>query len=328
MLDDGSPRLEAALPAMVGRGRFENGTIVLGFPFEPGRLSIDNLHGNGADFVEKLPQFDIPVRVDQAGLPTLEGKVREFVGLGEFVLELPPGVLSEAYVGGQLVVANVSRRIVRVQAAFNTVATELFGLPYELRDDDTTGLPKDPDFSLTADLFGDAYIFPVFDGGGLLSNIRRDLRFKLNVPAAPALVLRMAFEVEGALQSEGARSDSFWIAYLLEAFQPHPDPARDAMARADNDPDAEETLSAGSDDLPSTGSAVFLETLLDQDREFGFVGTEGRAVPHEIGHQFGLDERPAGFGIMSPDVFIPKTRFHPEDLNLLRLRVASPGVRR
>jgi hypothetical protein len=63
---------------------------------------------------------------------------------------------------------------------------------------------------------------------------------------------------------------------------------------------------------------IYLETIQD------LLRYQDLAVPHEIGHQFGLKGHAEGFGVMSAGG-LKTAEFVPRHLNVLMWRVKSPG---
>lgn len=178
----------------------------------------------------------------------------------------------------------------------------------------------------TKNVYAPAYIRPVYDGGGDLANNQSNLFFDLNTPDT---VINIDAQLTLGWDSELAESDEFWVVYVQFAYQ--------GAADVDDDPNSESTLAGVSlvfnatDDVTGAagvpdggyGSLLFLETQTDSDRR----GTDARrrALPHEIGHQFGLmgdNLLFAEFGIMNPVGF---QTFGPKHLNVLRWRISSPG---
>jgi len=83
-----------------------------------------------------------------------------------------------------------------------------------------------------------------------------------------------------------------------------------------------------SEDVPAggEGSLIYLEVIRDSlvNRGGQSIDVDKRIVPHEVGHQFGLQgDIPIFYGIMSNGV-APNT-FVPDHLNVMRWRVHSPG---
>jgi hypothetical protein len=231
------------------------------------------------------------------------------------------------YNSGQMTVAGVGMTIQSVTGPTVKVM-QLADIPFELLDDDLAVMPHLPDTGLMGDKFALAYIFPVVDGGGNSANNRTDVAFKLNLDHTSTPALDAQLQMSGALESDGNRLDSYWVSYIMTAYQPLPNPAN---GRADNDPDSENQIGGVTSGF-RTGSFLFFETHEDRSRESGWTSNqtqlvEQRVVIHEIGHQFALPDRSGGGGLMGSDIFDVSRdiNFIADDLKLLRDRVRSPG---
>jgi hypothetical protein len=319
-LDDGSARLDNS--ANLGNGRFENGTITIGSG--TGARATGTLRGNGVNYVEKAAAnggITIPCTITKAGLPTLTGQVWKLDRATQTFSVKVSGTVSMLYNNGQITVAGVGMTIQSVTGPTVKVM-QLADIPFELLDDDAATMPHVPDISAMQVKFADAYILPVIDGGGDPSNNKTTVPFKQNITAITASALAAEYEnAPGGLESDGSRTDGYWVGYVLTAYQSHPDPTRGISGRADRDPNVENRLGGAT---VLTGSIMFLEEIEDEDRQVG-THQEPNAVVHEVGHQFQLPDRGIGGGLMGPDFVNPAARFIPEDLDTLRRRVKSPG---
>ncbi|RMD65987.1 hypothetical protein D6833_02100 [Candidatus Parcubacteria bacterium] len=247
-----------------------------------------------------------------------------------------------ALVGGQMKVAGVAMVIQSIDRVAQTVqVVQLVDIPFELVDDDDhTLLPDFPDTSLMPDIFDEAYVLPVVDGGGNVGNNSQAVTFDLNV-ISPG---EMNMIKQNAFQSAGHRADEYWVVWVLMAYQPNPDPnqpidPRTTSGRADVDPDIEISLvGLGTPDgnsnnplqqgIEQSGAFIFIETVREGVPQYG-VGSlsdlEKGLVVHELGHSFGLPDR-EGSGIMSGNFGNPTHWFlTPEDIEIIRKRVKSPG---
>ncbi len=179
-------------------------------------------------------------------------------------------------------------------------------------------------------VFGPAYICPVYDGGGNPANDTGNIDFNLNVPNLSDDVDK---QINLGRNSDPNESDAFWVIYLQIGYQ--------SDVNTDGDPNSEfilpnqavtgATPSFGSaDDIASCagvprggeGSLVYIETSRDVDVHGAAADTRIRTAPHEVGHQFGLKGDVDGFGIMSDS---GPLEFVPAHINILRCRVKSPG---
>jgi hypothetical protein len=339
-LDDGS----ATLPD--DRGRFETGTIRIGRGREREMRPTEDLLGNGSesdgrDFVQTREGFGFFIEftikkpnnevVASGVVLSLNGKVFEvLVSIGE-------GDLRRAGRGDDFIVNGAVMKIQSVAAQANRVVVEQVNLPYELVDDDMTPqltpravMPHDLNTSANIraleEKYADGYILPVIDGGGMgmESNNKQTIPFKLNITATETDDVEKEFDptlVPGTFESRNNRDISYWVAYVLAAYQSHPDPKKDPLERGDGDPDSEIAKTG----ISASGSIIFLEEVRDEDRQFG-SHREANLVVHEIGHQFQLPDRGKGGGLMSIDLLDPAARFIPDDINNLRCRFLSPGV--
>lgn len=182
----------------------------------------------------------------------------------------------------------------------------------------TFSLMQDADGS-AQNAFAPAYIRPIYDGGGNASNNTGAIPFLVNV-ASDAV----ATQVNLGLNSQAAESDAFWVVYVQVGYQ--------GRSERDNDPGEEGatggvtlTTTGGTGHVATSaatvpqggpGSLVYLEAMQDFGLFFPTV-----AAPHEVGHQLGLADAPAGFGIMSGE----STSFVDDHVNMMRWRVKSPG---
>ena len=169
-------------------------------------------------------------------------------------------------------------------------------------------------------LFAPAYIQPVYDADG-----SGPAPFRLNLTLNAA---GQAF-LDQSRGSGPAESGSYWVAYVQHGYQPD--------AKKDNDPDQEkqtpcaETIGTfapastvvSATTVPRGGhdSVIYLET----QRECGSSPLSlSTTVPHEVGHQFGLEDTKNAGTLMNESS--GGTTFLPAELNALRWRVNSPGI--
>lgn len=173
-----------------------------------------------------------------------------------------------------------------------------------------------------------AYICPVYDGGGDPAADQTYVPFYANVPHTTNAVLD---QLSLGINSLGNESREFWVVYSQLAYQGDTnddnDPVRSANGGVTLNPDMADRIRSCADvPIGSNGSLIFLETSRDFDAATGVSQFLPGVVPHEVGHQFGLDGDRSGFGVMSNLVTGEPLQFVPTHLNMLRCRVCSPGT--
>jgi hypothetical protein len=203
-------------------------------------------------------------------------------------------------------------------------------IPVILVDDDQTTLPYNMDYSgFVSEVFEEAYLKVVLDGGGDPANNKYNLDPLINWPVAteedPSTEsdsdnLDELLDISGALESHANRSDDFWIAYVLWGFQ--------AGTTEDLDPDKEtdDTYVGVVPKIGGRGTFIPLEHTLDgcaPDKEFPLTYVE-ETVCHEVGHEFGLEHSSM---MMHPSSAGNKS-FNPADLRYIRSEKESPGLRK
>lgn len=325
-LNDGSPKLDDAAPN-TGNGRFENGRIRIG------TLNVtetSDLEGNGTDFVQKNTGngIVIPCTISKTGETDVTGTVISLLS-NVVKFSISGGSLTTNFTGGSITIGGVSMSITAVNVADSSVTiAALADIPVALLDDDANGLPQLPDTSLMDVKYAPAYILSVVDGGGTNANNKQTVAFTLNLQSNTTTQINTAITVTNALESDGNRADSFWIAYVLGAFQGSPFVVG---ARGDNDANAEDAL-GGITSGTLLGSIVFIEELRDEEQESSITETAATTA-HEVAHQFGLADcgdasNPCAATIhdlMGTDFYQSDSRFSDADLNRLRSRIKSPG---
>lgn len=168
-----------------------------------------------------------------------------------------------------------------------------------------------------------AYICPVYDGGGDPANDQTYVPFQANVPDTTNAILD---QLNLGINSLGNESREFWVVYSQLAYQGDTNYDNDPVGRLAHGGvtlaphKADRIRSCGDVPIGGNGSLIFLETSIDADPTG--VSQSGH-MPHEVGHQFGLDGDRSGFGVMSNG---EPLQFVPTHLNMLRCRVCSPGT--
>lgn len=193
----------------------------------------------------------------------------------------------------------------------------------------------------TENVFARAYIIPILDGGGAVQNNTPNTSFQLNSDTESRGVIA---QVKPYIQTANLvtngngdlvdldffGTDDFWITYVQICYQ--------ANELEDNDPDTEPTLEASTivvetsdapivspnDHVPLGGiaSLIFVENSRENSEFIEVKGTS-TIIPHEVGHQFGLDGDTNSTDIMGNRA--STTHFLNKHLNIIRWRVHSPG---
>jgi len=240
-----------------------------------------------------------------------------------------------AYNNGTLTVAghvfNVHKNQINVvEVKHSNVTLNFTGLH---DDDDDAVLPYDIAANSAAieallnSKYGAAYIAATIDGGGSPANNKLTVPFRLNVDTTSSAAMIKVLKSANALESDGARANDFWVAYVLMAFQGHPyDPdTAPTDPRGDNDDNAEVALGGVVPFLNAIGGFVFVEELRDEQVELG-INSLIPTIGHEIAHEFGLEDCNSCPGdFMGPDYYLPTSRFSAADIDRLRARNKSPG---
>jgi predicted Zn-dependent protease with MMP-like domain len=117
-----------------------------------------------------------------------------------------------------------------------------------------------------------AFVSVAFDVG----DNNDEVPFILNVGSSNAAVVAAQ-----DWDSKNDNSESFWVAYLLGAFQGPED--------RDNDPSAESGTMGATPSDDTGGSLIYLETILDvsDERSWDASANERDTVVHEVGHAVG-----------------------------------------
>lgn len=335
VIGDGSVDLDAGVPQ---NGRFEKGTMTVA-----GVSPVPALTGNGNTRLVKNGGLNATA----VGLPfsaidndsfwngTMSGTVTQIItSAGNWHLKISITAQNETpldwpdFVGGTITVgAGPAMTIVGTSSVTSTVEVAGAGLriPYSAVDDDSAVMPTMPDTTYMVTPYADAYLLPLIDGGGKLANNKTNVAFALNVDGSTNVAIAAAYNVPNGLESDGNRTDHFWVAYILAAYQSNT--AVNAIGRADNDPNSEAALGGVCDSTSRKGALIFVEEVRDQDAEIAaVVPSAPRTVAHEIGHEFGLPDRVAGNGLMSPDLYNNAgVRFSAADLAAIRAHIKGPG---
>ena len=372
-LNNGSRNLDSNPP---GNGRFENGYITAA------NAMVVAVQANGVHHVDSANGF-APIAQAQMAFTAVNGQANTagnsmgFAPAGAnwtFSVQVPhanPATAWAALVGGTMsIAAGPAMTITAVQDTgtvpqnpapgvqqFDTaqITVSNLAIPFSLVDDDQAVMPTLPDTSFLATAYGDAYIFPLIDGGqgcatnatnacATNANNKTIVAFQLNNVTNNGNTILAAMTVPNGLESDANRADNFWVTYVLSAYQAASDPTQNsgfpASPRDDGDPDdtdqanqnaqnPQSPLGGVTDQLNGKGSLVFVETVRDQDHMYGYaVPSMPRVVAHEIGHQCGLPDRVApAHGLMTADIYNnAAVRLNADDIKALKARVKSCGV--
>ncbi len=201
-------------------------------------------------------------------------------------------------------------------------------------------LMKESDSPLD-NVYANAFIIPIFDGGGSLSNNTPDVKFQVNVNDTDEDVAKQinqgiqtsVLELNGKGQLTDVHfsgTDDYWIAYVQIAYQ--------GDKTKDDDPDKEKGVEGvsitfelsdnpilkPSDHVPFGGfaSLIFIE-VSRENKDFTEVKGLSTVIPHEIGHQFGLQGDTSTADIMGNDASTRK--FLPNHLSIIRARMHTLG---
>jgi hypothetical protein len=332
-LSDGSPDLSAG----TGNGRFENGSISVGYIPSGGSFvavaATTTLTGNGTNYFRapNLGFVSVPFTIFAASstTPSASGTITLLTtggGTLETLVGSSASLTSGAYEGGTVSIAGNTFNVDRnsTQSFFTVGIAEI---PFQAHDDDADFLLPYPlggpptEWNEVATIYAPAYIRPVIDGGGNSGNNKRTVPFRQHLPAND--VEDFITTAAGALESHNNRKDDFWVAYVLMAYQSSAKPFQVGTpspinpARGDVDPNSEFALGGVATGLNGKGSVYYVEEERD---ESGLI-FEQRVHAHEIAHQFGIDDGIGG--IMDSVVGNPK--FTPRQIDFLRNRAPSPG---
>lgn len=324
--------------APAGNGRFENGIVSLGMPLSK---AIGPLTGNANRFItfpaENIAGLPfIATDKDGANPATISGTITEITkAAGKFVWTLNITAHSEPvinwadFTGGTLVVSGgASVPITANNSGATQLTTSALNIPFIIFDDDSVAMPAMVSIaSHITTAYSGAYILPVLDGGGALANNKNTVPFQANIADNFNATLRTMLTLPGANESDGQRSDDFWIAHVLLAFQD--------KENTDNDPDGEafgattQAVGVTPSVMPKIGSAIFVETHADSLMEAGSAPAAllldlNTTVAHEVGHQFDLLDV-AGAGTLMGPSGNGAVGFSASELDTLRDRVKSPA---
>lgn len=326
---DESPSMSPNPPNPMGNGRFENGWARVGA--EPDHVTTSGLDGNGHSFVRRAAGISVPFVVSKvAGPANLTGNVVALAGTTITLKTESAQALENGHNGGVINVAGVEMQITGVNLLTNEVTVAVLeDIPVRIHDDDDDSLlPRLPmlDFVQESDnrlenLFADAYIRPVHDGGGDLNNNQTDIPFILNTSHTDAFYW----------DSRDNNRASFWVVYVLSAFQP----AWDSMKRDDDPIDEKAVFGLTWSKSGTAGIFTYLETLREgapfaNNRPGQPEDFERLTVLHEIGHLLYLDhgdntDNPGANGVMNTEPFnLPvhgtfDYRFNDNHLHIIRV---------
>lgn len=325
---DTSRRLDAG----GGNGRYENGSVTIGTT----RTVTDPITGNGINFVQQNAGITIPFTVSAAGQANATGTVIALAAT-TLTLRVTGGALVAAHNGGTISVAGVDMNITGVNVAASQVTVAAVNPVHVLIHDDDAdaGLARNPltDFMAASDnrlqnLYADAYIRPIYDGGGNAANDTQTVPFFLNCISPNG----------SAWGSNANNADRFWVVYILSAWQDSGEdlgaPAGSVAMRNDGDPN-NEGITGGITSAARGAAYVFVEGIRERIATAGGLrpgqngDLERRILVHEVGHHLGLDHGDntnnlGNNGIMNTSLQAGPLNGPPADPNPA---VASPNYR-
>ncbi len=304
-LADRSPDLDRT-SGVEGAGRFEKGTIRLGF--DAAAVVITSLEGNGLNYVRKGAGMEIPFELrDAQGSNPVTGKV---VGWDttKLLFTVSATIPPNTYTSGKLRIGGVEWTVFSASGA--DVLVEDKDLPFFLVDDDVVTVPFAPNPGLlqasdapTQNLLAQAYIRPAYD----LANLRAEAPFNRNIstprnPDGTEDLRDFYRQVEMGRDAAPSGSNAYWLGYAQSAYQ--------ADEVVDRDPGMEVDAALGW--TIGDTSFVFAEVIAEEARAWAraFGGGDpvvqetlfhealercpAQVLAHEIGHHLGLpDSEPA-----------------------------------
>lgn len=190
------------------------------------------------------------------------------------------------------------------------VAAGDLGMPATVVDDDTATLPHTPNASI-------AVLNAKYHGCYLEFTENAATRDLTNTFTATLENSSAKIRDVGMENADLTASDIFWVARVVTCYQPHHTTRQLGIlpnaSQKDGDPDSRYHVHPGSSlqgdqdvilgwtvnsTFSENVSVILYETMLDAVRQFGgFPGIgfmEPYVIAHEIGHQFGLPDIPAG----------------------------------
>ena len=276
-------------------GRFEGGHVLINSNTPPADTA--NILGNGGNYFRTYPgqSFNIPFTLT-AGGNTASGQIWQMDNsspentLFGVSASLPPN----AFNGGTLAIAGQSFAV--LQNSANTVALSSSGamLSFSAEDDDDNSLlPHQPDTSDVQRAFAQAYVLALI---GDLPNPRSFMPFQLNLSSTVGARDSLPWD------TEKLNKNSFWVAYVISAFQ--------YSTASDGDPDTEllnEPLALLGLTFSANGATViFLATHAEPQLMLN-SSDEQDTVNHELSHLFGTTSHATGEPTDGHGTFSPLT---------------------
>ncbi len=253
---------------------------------------------------------------DWIGAATMSGQATAIIKNGSqyvLALDVEQGAPVDwgAFLGGEISIGGgPSVLIVDTNDSQGTFSTSELGIPFTARDDDDRKLlPRTLDFSLMEQIYGEAYVLPLNNGGG------NPAFSKVEVPFNPHLV-NVSQVGQSHQQSRSKERADHWVVYAFAAFH--------ELVKNDRDWDPLESAGMGvTTGSGWTESAIFVEVI----REAFSAGiAEAATLCHEIGHQFNLAHPDPPDGYIMDESFstMQHLNFSPNHLAQIRDRVQSP----
>lgn len=354
-LNDASKDLSSS-PAQ--NGRFENGTIILGKNPPNGFIHKeckDCVKGNGKDFIRlknsnmstaifeglwlSMQSVSDPITNQSQIVDGIKILSLQRISIKNYLIKIdnPLNINISIFNKGEIFIGGGnSCKINSVNIANNTITIETINIPITLRDDDA--LPDDnmmPGATLPINLlpliiptdltkmtFAGAYIEPIMD------------EFKLNFIEYKSNTLDNDYNLfYGYSQSSTLEQENFWCCHLVAAWQADAYEDSDSDYEIDYYPLAFSIIGSLSDTQNENGmqTSIFFNEVNRDVYKADYLNKVKEEVPHEIGHQFGLNHGltiPDGatMGVMAVYQPIPMLYFIPRHKNLIRSRINSPGT--
>jgi hypothetical protein len=293
----------------VGDGRFQGGRLLT--LWAPAQSIAAN--GEFRLFAAASGGFGFQCQIRGGGQSSLSRWIKDLVPSADAAGRTRVGfdvAVPAAYEGGTIRLGSTEWTIDEVESGSIYVRN---GLPVVIEvlsvwdDDNGSTQPEMPPTNILQDsddpsvsVFARAYVRPKWDGGGNSSD-NSNVAFQLNVAYSSAAILAQIYAGAGSSSAGRSPEDDFWQAYVQGAYQ--------GGEAHDRDSDLEGPVHRGvAPSYGGYGGVVFRQVWQDHFEKDSRFNTWtpaqqqtrlARTTAHEIGHQFGLEDQPAGSGLMS-----------------------------